>query len=150
MTKTCFKCGRVLPIEEFYCHPAMADGHLNKCRECARADVRLNRRQRIGHYRQYDRDRNDDLKRAAARRAYQQKQRRNEPLKYHARTMAGNAVRDGHIRREPCHFCGSTDRLEMHHPDYRFPLRVYWLCIECHRKLDNMHKVGSGGDIDVA
>ena len=40
--KRCFKCGQDKPIEEFYRHKMMADGHLSKCKGCTRADVNAN------------------------------------------------------------------------------------------------------------
>lgn len=29
-------CGALKPIEEFYKHPNMADGHLNQCKDCSK------------------------------------------------------------------------------------------------------------------
>ena len=149
MRKRCFKCGEEKDIVNFYKHKGMADGYLNKCKECNKDDVRKNRRENIDYYRQYDRDRSMLPYRVEAREEYSKtdkgrecaikariRYRKDNPIKYKAQTAVGNAVRDGIlIKPMICECCFiDSDRLHGHHDDYSKPLEVRWLCPRCHSK----------------
>ena len=49
--KICFKCHRELLLDEFYRHPKMVDGHIGKCKDCARSDALNYRLAKLEHYR---------------------------------------------------------------------------------------------------
>lgn len=57
-SKVCFKCGEPKKLSMFYKHPRMADGHVNKCKECNKKDVTENRLDKLNYYRDYDVERN--------------------------------------------------------------------------------------------
>jgi len=128
MTKTCFKCSRVLVLSEFYRHSQMADGHLNKCKACTRADARAARRAKLDYYRAYDIARfHDDPVRRAQQYMASYALMGKYPERRRARSAVSNALRDGRLTRQPCEACGSL-RSEAHHTDYARPLDVRWLC----------------------
>lgn len=41
--KRCYRCGRELPSEDFYRHPGMASGRLNKCKTCCKEQAKVYR-----------------------------------------------------------------------------------------------------------
>ena len=139
--KVCFKCGKLLPLTEFYVHPQMADGHLNKCMDCTRKDVNEGRAARRDYYREYDRRRFKDAHRKIVVAKHNQSMRARFPEKYKCRTYFGNAVRDGRILRpDSCSACGGKCIPQGHHADYSKPLDVQWLCRSCHGKLHGWYK----------
>lgn len=144
--KVCRGCQQAKPLEQFYAHPKMADGHLNKCIDCVKARVYAHREKNIDSIRQYDRRRSKLDHRVAARIAYMQTDKGKEvkrkacknykerfPITYAAHIVTHNALRDGRlIRKESCEQCSSTLFIEAHHDDYTKPLDVRWLCRACH------------------
>ena len=129
--KTCFKCLLVKQLSEFYKHPRMPDGHVNKCKECNKKDVATNYRDKRDQYAVYERKRFQDPIRKAKIAGYNQTRRKNNKIKTVANYLTSNAIRDNRLIREPCKICGET-KVEAHHTDYYKPLDVQWLCRKHH------------------
>lgn len=134
MVKKCFKCGYMKDLSEFYKHPRMADGHLNKCKECTKKDVAENYSTHRDQYAEYERRRFQDQERKEMAAKYQKKRRRKDPEKDSARRRVSRAVKNGELKRKPCEVCGSFYS-QAHHEDYSKPLDVIWLCRKHHLEL---------------
>lgn len=132
--KQCFKCKETKPLEEFYKHKEMADGHLNKCKACTCSDVRKHRRENDS-VREYDRRRyHENVERRMQTALNTKIWERNNPEGYKAHYILSNAIRDGRIKKQNCEICNS-DKVHGHHEDYSKPLEVRWLCALHHHRL---------------
>ena len=132
--KKCFKCGVERPLTEFYKHPKMKDGRVNKCKECNKRDVRKNRAENVEYYREYDRKRyreDPSFKQRIAETT--RRWNKSNPLGYKAHYLLGNAIRDGRLKKGVCEICGDKN-VHGHHDDYNKPLDVRWLCPAHHRQ----------------
>lgn len=133
--KKCRRCGRELPLEEFYPHPQMADGHLNICKECTKKRVSKHRNNHIEEVRAYDRERGKLPHRKANSRRINEK--RNQEVEGYRKShnASKRAVVKGElIRSNVCQVCGKPCKTEGHHYDYEKCKSVIWLCTECHRQ----------------
>ena len=135
--KVCFKCGVEKPINEFYKHPQMADGHLGKCKECAKLDAKIRRVNNLESVREYDKNRSRTEKFKNRSRIHQNNWRAKNKEKYVAHYLLHNAVRDKRIvRPDKCEICGKDCVPHGHHADHAKPLEVVWLCAECHGQIE--------------
>jgi superfamily II helicase len=68
--KVCRQCGFEKAIRLFYRHSGYADGHMNICKVCHRANVDENKLLKCEQYRQRSRERDAHPDRVAKRKAY--------------------------------------------------------------------------------
>ena len=132
-SKECFKCKAVKPLENFYKHQAMADGHLNKCKECTKKDARDHREKNLDRIREYDRQRGKLPERVKKNLEVNKKWRSADRRRSAAHSAVARALRSGQLIPIPCERCGDENSLA-HHEDYDKPLDVMWLCQPCHKK----------------
>ena len=131
--KECFKCKANKPLEDFYKHPKMADGHVNKCKECNKNDVTTHRNKNLEKYRAYDRARGKIPERIKAGVEINRAWRAEDSRRVVAHSAVAKAIRSGFLVRMPCIRCGEEKSLA-HHEDYDKPLEVMWLCQPCHKQ----------------
>ena len=61
---------------------------------------------------------------------------KTQERKYKARRAVKAALLQGRIKKRPCTACGNkASESQAHHTDYKQPLKVIWLCEDCHKKL---------------
>jgi hypothetical protein len=130
--KRCFKCGAEKPLSEFYKHPAMSDGHLGKCKDCAKKDVRLHYRKNANRIGEYDRERNKLPERRKSKLLKGRERLKRLGLNSVYLKVA-RALTNGTLVKQPCEVCGDV-KTEAHHDDYSKPLDVRWLCFKHHRE----------------
>jgi hypothetical protein len=151
-TKPCISCHNSLPLDGFYKHKQMRDGHLNKCKSCCKTQEHARRADNLQRIREYDRNRPNRLERTEAvkqygktakGRAVQQRAKdewsQRNMQKRKAQWDVNNAIRDGRlIKPTNCESCSGIGKIEGHHDDYSLSLLVRWLCDPCHKKHHKM------------
>lgn len=78
----------------------------------------------------------DMLRKREHHTAYMRSRYQSDPehrMKQKARVAVAKAVKYGRLQMLPCNVCGN-EKSQAHHPDYKNPLDVVWLCRECHAK----------------
>lgn len=131
-SKRCFKCLCEKPLADFYKHSEMSDGHLNKCKDCTKADVKKHRQEHWESVRAYDRLRASQPSRVATRLRVVSEYNKQFPNRKRANSAVAHALRSGKLKKQPCWVCGGN--AVAHHPDYDRPLDVVWLCQPHHKQ----------------
>jgi len=111
----------------------MADGFLNKCKDCAKNDSTNHRNSNLEKVRAYDRERSKSSERRKATTEVVKAWRAEDKRRQIAHNKVRVAIQNGKLIREPCIRCGDKKSVA-HHEDYDKPLDVMWLCQPCHNK----------------
>ena len=121
-TKKCFKCGIIKPLSEFYKHPKMEDGNLNKCKECTKKEskARYNVLSKDKNWLEKERQRSRDKFKRLGYKDKFKKVREICPLEANIAKKLRNRGYD-------------TKGKEAHHWNYNLPYSIFLLSRKAHR-----------------
>jgi len=131
-SKVCFKCNCIKQLDDFYAHPQMKDGRLNKCKECTKKDAHTHRENNIDKIREYDRNRSKLAHRISQNTEINRAWREEDKRRHRAHSAVRRAILNGVLVRQQCERCGNPKSVA-HHEDYDKQLDVMWLCQPCHK-----------------
>jgi hypothetical protein len=137
--KRCPKCEVPKLLSQFSRYYRSKDGHQDYCKDCMRIIGRDWRRA------------NRQKARATSNRG-RKIHRQKHPDRAYAQGILTRAIQSGRIVPQPCRWpnCGSTERLEGHHPSYNRPFEIVWLCHDHHKAADACKdKIGFDLQIDI-
>lgn len=128
----CRSCHKIKPRSEVYRHYSKRWG--GKLYEYFICYVCVRKKNKSYYLR--NRERMDFFRREAVKR-----NQAFNPEKMIARNMVNNWVRHGKIvKPKNCEKCGRVRYVQAHHEDYSQPLKVKWLCKECHYLIHRKQK----------
>ena len=136
--KECRECSVTKHLSEFYPHSKMADGHLNKCKDCVKSRIKTHRAENPEQYSDYEKKRGHNAARMAAANASTRRRRAN-PLKLGAINAVLRATRTGRLEKASTHTCVDCKEVpaaHWHHESYepQHWLAVEPLCVRCHMR----------------
>ena len=123
--KVCISCGKEKELSDYYAHPQMKDGHLNKCKECVKTSVRIRNGEKSKdmEWRRKERERGREKYR---RLGYRVKKRKHDEMSNVSRYFRALGL--------------TLQGCELHHWNYNFLKDVIALPISVHRKLHTLLK----------
>lgn len=154
MDKQCFKCKQTKPLSEYYTHKAMADGHLNKCKECTRKDVKVGTVPRVclecnKEFMAVSTEvkRRGGGAKTCSRKCYYKRMRKLLDVKFAKKETYSTVhkwVYKNNGKASKCDMCGVKEAPAYHWSnksgEYRQDLEDWWeLCAKCHHAYDDIH-----------
>lgn len=135
----CVECKKLKRKNQFCVEKRNRNGITSYCKECGYKKKHLlyldYKEKALENAKKWVSNNKEKIKSA------QQKRRIKNRHKINIRAKTERAIKKGIIeKKELCEFC-SKKAEEAHHPDYRKPLKIIFLCRVCHKKIHRILKI---------